>query len=354
MKVGVPKETKEGERRVALEPGAAATLAADGHEVVVESGAGAGIGHADEAYRAAGARVSTAVEAWTAELIVKVKEIQPEDLPHVWGQAIFGFHHLPGEPERTRSLAARGVTAIAFELVRDAAGAYPLLAPMSVIAGRMAIDVARRHLGRAPERVLVLGAGHAGLSAAQAALDAGARVTVLTRSARSRDLAASRLHGTVDTGIATAPSVEAHALAADLVVGAVFVPSERTPKLLPRSLVARMKRGAMIVDISIDAGGVAETSRPTTHADPTYVADGVVHYCVGNMPAADPCAGAAALSHAVLPYARELAGKGIGRALRENAALAAGVLLWKGRLNHPGIAAEAGLAYTALSEAALT
>ena len=354
MRIGIPRETKDGELRVGLEPAGVASLVADGHDVLVESGAGRGIGQRDDAYAQAGALIAMAAEVWKATLILKVKEIQAADLPHVNGQAIFAFQQLPGEAERTRELAARGVTAIAFEMVRDNAGGFPLLAPMSVIAGRMALEVATRHLGRAPARVLVLGAGHAGSSAAQAALDAGARVTVLTRSAASCDAARSRWHGTVEADIASTQAIERNALAADLVVGAVFVPAERTPKLLPRSLVARMKRGAMIVDISIDAGGVAETSRPTTHANPTYAEGGVIHYCVANMPAADPRASTAALSTAVLPFARELAGKGIARAVRENSALRAGVLLWRGRVNHGGIAAEAGLAYTPLSDAELT
>ena len=354
MRIGIPRETKDGELRVSLEPSGVAALVGDGHEVRVESGAGRGVGHGDDAYRNAGAMIATAPQAWQAELIVKVKEIQPADLPHVNAQAIFGFHQLPRAPGRTGELARRGVTAIAFEMVRDARGGFPLLAPMSVIAGRMALDVARSHLGHVPSRVLILGAGHAGLSAARAAMDAGARVTVLTRSEASREAARKHLGDSVETDIASAQSLERCALGADLVVGAVLVPGEPTPKLLPRALVARMRRGALIVDISIDAGGVAETSRPTTHAHPTYIAEGVVHYCVENMPAADPRAAAAALSTAVLPFARELAGKGIARAVRENPALRAGVLLWKGRVNHGGIAAEAGLAYTPLSDADLT
>lgn len=336
MKIGIPRETKEGELRVGLAPHHVATLVGDGHELLVESGAGAGIGFDDDAYRAAGATVAGAPEAWNADLVVKVKEIQDEDLAHLRaGQALFCFHHLPGEPGRTRHLARRGVTAIAFEMVRDSNGDFPLLAPMSAIAGRMAVEVGVEYLRRAPRRVLVLGAGHAGSSAAQAARDVGASVEVLRRAT------------------ATPEAVERLALEADLVVGAVFVPASPTPKLLPRSLVARMKRGAVIVDISIDAGGVAETSRPTTHAAPTYVEEGVIHYCVANMPAAVPREGAAALADAVLPFARELAGKGIARAVRENPALRAGVLLWNGRVNHRGIAGEAGLAYTPVSDADL-
>jgi alanine dehydrogenase len=342
VKIGIPREVKEGERRVGLTPAEVAVLARDGHEIWLESGAGMASGHRDEDYRAVRALVVPAGHAWRAELIVKVKEIQPgEEARATPGQTLFGFQHLVGEPAMTRELAARGLTAIALEMVRDADGEFPLLAPMSVIAGRMAIQVGTRHLGRAPAKVLVLGAGHAGLNAAAEAKGMGAEVVVLSRTAKSIAQAVSP------------QAIERHALDADLVVGAVFIPGTPTPKLLPRSLVARMKRGAVIVDISIDAGGVAETSRPTTHADPVYVAEGVVHYCVGNMPAADPRASAVALAAAALPFVRELAGKGIARALRENAALRGGVLLWKGRVNHRGIAEEAGLPYTPLSDADL-
>ena len=348
MIVGIPRETKEGEQRVAILPEAAAALVDDGHVVRVEHGAGAGVGHDDGAYLRAGAQPCAAVEAWQANLVVKVKEIQDLDLPHIpRGATIFSFHHLPGEARRTRALAERQATAIAFEMVRDDEGEYPLLAPMSEIAGKMAIEVGARLLGRDPARVLVLGAGHAGLSAARGASRLRARVSILTRSDRRCD--AARESG-FNTEIATPEAIERLALEADLVVGAVFVPGEPTPKLLPRSLVRRMQRGAVIVDVSIDAGGVAETSRPTTLGDPTYLEEGIIHYCVGNMPAALPAVGAAALSAAALPYVRQLATKGIARAIRENAELREGVLLWKGRVNHAGIAAEAGLPYAPLSD----
>ncbi|HEX7606214.1 MAG TPA: alanine dehydrogenase [Usitatibacter sp.] len=333
MRIGVPRETKEGEARVGLIPRDVAVLTADDHDARVQSGAGSRIAFDDDAYRAAGARIVSPAEAWEAELVVKVKELQDADFANVRGpQTIFGFHHLAGEPQRTRRLAAAGVTAIAFEMVRDAGGTFSMLAPMSAIAGRMAIEVGTKHLGHAPANVLVLGAGPAGSNAAEAARAAGAKVTVLRRAD------------------ATPQAVERAALEADLVVGAVFVAGERTPKLLSRSLVSRMRRGAMIVDVSIEEGGVAETSRSTTHAQPTYVEEGVIHYCVGNMPAAKPLAAADALSAAALPYVRELASMGIGRAVRDNPALRGGVLIWKGRVNHEGIAREAGLPYTSLTD----
>ena len=351
MIVGVPRETKEGERRVALLPPAVEEITALGHDVALETRAGAGVGLGDEAYRDAGATIVTARDAWDADLVVKVKEAQPRDLELMpRGATIFSFHHLPGEPERTRALAGRSATAIAFEMVRDARGRFPLLAPMSEIAGRMAIGIGARLLGRKPARVLVLGAGHAGLSAAREAARSGAPVIVLTRSQASRD--AARAQG-FEAGLALADEVERAALEADLVVGAVFVPGEPTPQLLSRALVRRMRQGAVIVDVSIDAGGVAESSRPTTHDDPTFVDEGVVHYCVANIPAANPVDAAAAISAAALPYVIDMARAGVAEALAANRELREAVLLWQGRVNHAGIAAEAGLPYTALTDADL-
>jgi alanine dehydrogenase len=328
MIFGVPREAKEGERRVALLPEAVGEITAEGHDVRVETRAGAGVGFDDNQYRDAGADIVVARDAWDADLVVKVKEAQEADLAVMpRGATIFSYHHLPGEPGRTRALAARGVTAIAYEMVRDRRGGFPLLAPMSRIAGRMAVE-------RFPARkVLVLGRGHAGSAAAEAARRRGAEVVVLG----SRE--------------ATPENVARHALDADLVVGAVFIAGEPTPKLLPRSLVRRMKPGSAIADISIDAGGVAETSRPTTHAEPTFVEEGVVHYCVPNIPAANPREAAAALSQAVLPYLLDFGARdSVALALQHNAELRGGVLLWQGRVNHAGIAAEAGLPYSPLTD----
>jgi alanine dehydrogenase len=331
MIFGLPRETKEGERRVALLPRAVEEITAAGHDVRVETRAGAGVGIGDNDYRDAGADIVVARDAWDADLVVKVKEVQDVDLAIMPREAtLFSFHHLPGEPERTRALATRNATAIAFEMVRDARGRFPLLAPMSRIAGEMVVE-------RFPAaKVLVLGAGHAGTAAAEAARKRGAEVVVLRRAE------------------ATPENVERHALDADLVVGAVFVAGAATPKLLPRSLVRRMKRGAVIADISIDAGGVAETSRPTTHAEPIYVEEGVVHYCVANIPAGKPLEAAAALSEAILPYVLDIAAyDNVAVALRRSAELRNAVLIWQGRVNHAGIAAEAGLPYSPLTDAAL-
>lgn len=354
MIVGVPRETKEGERRVALLPVAVRTLVEKGHDVLVESRAAAGIGCSDDDYRDAGATLVTARDTWDAELVVKVKEAQDADLARMPRRvAIFSFHHLPGAPERVRALAGRDATAIAYEMVRDAHGEFPLLAPMSRIAGRMAVDIGLRlsgPKGAASRRVLVLGAGHAGLAAAREARRTGADVSVLTRSERSCD--AARGHG-FDAELATEANIERHALEADLVVGAVFIAGEATPKLLPRTLVRRMKPGSAIADVSIDAGGVAETSRPTTHAEPSYVEEGIVHYCVANIPAANPAEAAAALSAAVLPYVADMADAGIAPALLANRELREAVLLWEGRVVHAGIAAEAGLPCARLTDAEL-
>lgn len=344
MIVGVPRETKAGERRVALLPEAARSLVAAGHEVRVAEDAGAGVGAGDGEYVNAGARVTTQAQAWEAELVVKVKEMQPIDFEAAPpARAIFSFHHLPGEPERTRELARRGDTALAFEMLRDARGQFPMLAPMSVIAGRLAVELALR-AGIRLGRVLVLGAGHAGLAAARAAAAHGASVVVLTRSEASRDT--TRKLG-FEADLATPARIEREALDADLLVGAVFVPATPTPKLVPRALVRRMKRGAMIVDVSIDAGGVAETSRATKLADPTYVEEGVVHACVPNLPACVPEKAAAAISAAALPWVRRMADAGLAPALHASPELRGSALLWKGAVLHPGIAAEAGIAYTA-------
>ena len=332
MKIGIPVEAKPGERRVALVPRHVSPLAADGNEILVQSSAGRGAGFTDDEYRAAGARIVGQDDVWASELVVKVKELQEAEFARAHrGQAVFGYQHLAGHPERTRSVAASGVTAIAYEAVRDARGGFPLLAPMSIIAGRMAIEVAARHLGRAPQRVLVLGAGNAGGAAAEAALAAGAEVHVLRRST------------------ATAEAIERLVLEADLIVGAAFSAGERSPRLVPRSLVARMKKGAMIVDIAIEEGGVAETSRRTSHEQPTHVEEGVIHYAVPNMPSAAPREAAEAISAAVAPFVRAMARKGIARALREDPGLRAGLLVLEGSVTHEGIASEAGLPYTPLS-----
>ena len=334
MQVGIPREVKPGEMRVALLPEAVRAIVDEGHDVQVETRAGLTVGFDDEAYRDAGAMVVTARDAWDAELVVKFKEMYPEDFAQARpGTAVFCFHHLVGAPQRVRAIAERKLSAIAWEMIRDARGRLPFMEPMSRIAGRMAPAIAQRELGRAPSRVLVLGAGPCGRAAAQASQQMGAQVTVLRRAT------------------ATPEAVEREALQADLVVGAAFTAGKATPKLLPRSLVARMKRGAVIVDVSIMEGGVAETSRPTTHDDPTYVEEGVIHYCVGNMPAAWPREASAAMSEAALPYVLDMGRDGIEAAVESNADLRGAVLVWNGHVVDQAIAQESGLPYTSLSAA---
>jgi alanine dehydrogenase len=350
MRIGVPRETKEGERRVALLPREVRALALAGHRVHMESGAGRGVDVDDDAYREAGASVGTAADAWSADLVVKVKELLARDLAHApRGATVFGFQQLPGAPERTRAVAERALTAIAFELVHDDVRGYPLLAPMSVIAGRMGVEAVWRFLPQTPN-VLVLGAGHAGMSAARTARERGAHVSILTRSTPSRD--AARREGFAAEQVSAA-RVEEAALAADLVVGAVWVPGQPTPKLLARGLVQRMRRGAVLADICIDGGGVSETSQVTTHAEPTRVVEGVVHYGIPNIPGADPQAATRVLSQALLPFVSALASLGVARAIRERADLRAAVLVWKGQVNDRGIADEAGLPYVPLAAEAL-
>lgn len=344
MRIGVPRETKPGEERVGLTPQGARALTELGHEVRVEAGAGAAIGYEDGAYFTAGAHAVDTASAWDCELVVKVKELQPGEASRFHaGSTLFSFQHLAGEPALTREVAASGGNAIAFEMVRDAAGQFPLLAPMSRIAGRMAIPIGAGLRGAPVERVLVLGAGHAGRAAADAALAIGAQVTLLCQREATRDALRASYGERARVEIATPQIIEEAALQADVVVGAVFIPAMPTPKLLPRPLVRRMRRGAVIVDVSIDAGGVAETSRPTTHAEPSFVEEGVTHYCVANIPAAHAREATDALAAATLPYVIEMASKGVARAVQENAALRAGVLIWGGIPTEEGIARDAGL-----------
>jgi alanine dehydrogenase len=332
-------------------PQAVKVLAAEGHEIRVQRDAGAGIGLTDADYQRAGAEIVSGFDAWSGDLVVKVKEMQDIDFRIAPpGRVIFSFHHLPRQPQRTKALAGRGDTAIAFENVEAQHGYFPLLAPMSVIAGRMAIDIAGKLRGAELGQVLILGAGHAGLSAARVLSRNRIKASLLTRSVETRD--AAREQGFV-AELATPELIEALALESDVVIGAIFVPGQPTPKLLPASVVKRMKKGSVIIDISIDAGGVAETSRPTTHQKPTFVEHGVIHYCVPNMPAALPSEGASAISVAALPYVRQIAAQGLAAALRENEALRKAVLVWQGQVTHRSLAAEAGLPFTPLTDAAL-
>ena len=368
MKIGVPKEIKVHEYRVGMVPDSVAELARAGHEVFVQAGAGTGIGASDGDYEAVGARIvadAAAVFA-AADLIVKVKEPQKAEIAMLRkGQALFTYLHLAPDPAQTKGLLASGVTAIAYETVTDARGGLPLLAPMSEVAGRMATQVGAHYLekaqggegillggvpGVAPGKVCVLGAGSVGREAARMAIGLGAEVTVLNRGIdklQEMDLVFGNRVRTVQSNAAT---VERYVADADLVVGAVLVPGGAAPKVVGRELVARMRKGSVIVDVAIDQGGCVATSRPTTHADPVFVAEGVTHYCVTNMPGAVPRTSAYALNNATLPFVRALAGKGIAAALRDDAHLRAGLNVMAGKLTCKPVADDLGLSYTAAED----
>ncbi len=361
MRIGVPKEIKNEEHRVGLTPASVRELVNHGHELVVETSAGYDIGFDDDHYRAAGARIAaTAEEVFTAaQMIVKVKEPQPAELKRLRpDHVLFTYLHLAPDPAQAKGLLAAGCTAIAYETVTSATGGLPLLAPMSEVAGRMSIQVGahcleRRQggagvlLGGVPgvpaAKVVILGGGVSGTNAARMAMGMEAHVVVIDRSLpRLYDLDlqfGSRLH----TVFATQDAIEQHVLSADLVIGAVLVPGAAAPRLVTREMVRRMRRGSVMVDISIDQGGCFETSRVTTHADPTFIVDGVVHYCVANMPGAVARTSTIALNNATLPFAVALADKGVAGALAADPHLRHGLNVHKGRITHPAVAQALGL-----------
>jgi alanine dehydrogenase len=360
MIIGIPKEIKDGETRVGITPDGVKALAAQGHRVRIETRAGAGAGFSDGDYRAAGAQiVATPVAAFDADIAVKVKEIQSGEWRHLKpGSTLFSFLHLPADAQMARELLARRITGIAFETVTDRHGGLPILAPMSVIAGQLAVLVGANLLtlpaggngtllaGSAivpPGAVLIVGAGNVGAAAVRLAAAIGASVTVLASS--ERNLAALRveLGDKIATALASVETISRLAPKADLVIGAVNIRGRLAPKLLLRDAVRAMRPGSVIVDVCIDGGGIAQTSRPTTHAAPTFVAEGVIHYCVPNMPAAVPRSATLALTQAALPYLLALAGKGILRALRDDDTLAAGLQMCNGSITHAVVAQALGL-----------
>jgi alanine dehydrogenase len=360
MRVGVPKEIKPSEFRVALTPAGVREFVERGHDVLVQAGAGAGIGADDDAFRAAGAVVvASAQEVFDgADLVVKVKEPQPAECAMLRrGQILFTYLHLAPDPGLTRRLLDSGVTGVAYETVTGAGGGLPLLAPMSEVAGRLAIQAAARFMeepaggqglllggvpGVAPARVVVIGGGVVGTQAARMALGLGARVTVLDRSVPRLRQLDDLFGGRADTIFATRDAVEQAVIAADAVIGAVLIPGASAPKLVGRGMLARMKRGAVLVDVAIDQGGCFETSRPTTHADPVYVIDGVLHYCVANMPGAVPRTSSHALVNATLPHALAIAGGGLG-AILADPDLRAGLNVHDGKVTHAAVADSLGL-----------
>jgi alanine dehydrogenase len=363
MRVGVPKEIKNHEYRVGLTPASVHELVAHGHEVLVQAGAGTEIGLGDDQYTAAGAAiVPDAAEIFArAQMIVKVKEPQPPECAMLReGQILYTYLHLAPDPEQTAALVKSGAVCIAYETITGPGGGLPLLAPMSEVAGRMAIQAGASHLekskggmglllggvpGVAAGHVVILGAGVVGTNALQMAVGAGARVTVLDKNVdrlRQLDLV---FGNRIATQFSNAHAVEEAVLSADLVIGGVLVPGAAAPKLVTRSMVARMKKGAVVVDVAIDQGGCFETSHPTTHADPTFVVDGVVHYCVANMPGAVARTSTFALNNATIAHAVALANKGWQAALRDDANLKNGLNVCQGKVTHAAVARELGYDY---------
>ena len=362
MRIGVPREIKVHEYRVGLVPAGVRELTAAGHEVIVESGAGGGIGVDDAHYEACGATVmGTAAQVFAAaDMIVKVKEPQPVECAMLRPeQVLFTYLHLAADREQALGLMKSGATAIAYETVTGRNNSLPLLTPMSEVAGRMSVQVGAGCLQKAeggfgvllggvpgvpPANVVILGGGVAGTHAVEMALGLRASVTVVDRSVdRLRDLSFN-FGGALRTAYSTAETIERLVLDADLVIGAVLVVGAAAPKLVTRSMVKRMKTGAVLVDIAIDQGGCFETSRPTTHAEPTFVVDGVIHYCVANMPGAVPRTSTFALTNATLPYVRALADHGWRKALDMDPGLAAGLNVHSGKVIHQAVAAALGLA----------
>jgi len=364
MLIGVPKEIKNNEYRVGLTPASVRELTSHGHQVLVQRGAGVAIGLTDEQYVAAGAQTAEAAREIfaRAEMIVKVKEPQPEECAMLRaGQILYTYLHLAPDPQQTKALIESGAVCIAYETITGPGGGLPLLAPMSEVAGRMAVQAGAHYLeiahggrglllggvpGVAPGHVAVIGAGVVGTNALQMAVGLGARVTVLDKNTdrlRQLDLVFGNRIGTV---YSTAHSIEEAVLDADLVIGGVLVPGAAAPKLVTRSHISRMKKGAVVVDVAIDQGGCFETSHATTHAEPVYTVDGVVHYCVANMPGAVARTSTFALNNATIGHAIALANKGWKAALEADAHLRNGLNVCEGRVTYQAVARDLGYPYT--------
>src|SRR5258706_5394558 len=364
MLIGVPKEVKSHEYRVGLVPGSVRELVHHGHKVVVETGAGVGIGFDDRIYETAGAEILTrAADVFAAaELIVKVKEPQPEEVRALReDQILFTYLHLAADRALAEALLRSGAVAIAYETVTDRAGGLPLLAPMSEGAGRMSVQVGAHCLekeqggmgillggvpGVAAAKVVILGGGVSGTNAARVAMGMEAYVSVIDRSLPRLYELDMQFGSQLHTLFSTVETIERQVAEADLVIGAVLVPGAAAPKLVSREMVKAMKPGSVVVDIAIDQGGCFETSRPTTHADPTYVVDDVVHYCVTNMPGAVPRTSTYALNNATLPFVLALANKGWKRALADDEHLRNGLNVARGKITHPEVAAALSVPYS--------
>ncbi len=369
MKIGVPKEIKIHEYRVGLVPAGVRELVDAGHEVLVQSGAGAGIGFEDSHYESAGAGIAArAADIFSsADLIVKVKEPQLAECRQLGpGQTLFTYLHLAADREQAEALLASGASAIAYETVTAPDGSLPLLTPMSEVAGRMSVQVGANCLQKAnggfgvllggvpgvpPAKVVILGGGVSGTHAAEMAVGLRADVTVVDRSVKRLRELSSMFASQLNTVYSTAQAIEELVRDADLVIGAVLIAGAAAPKLVTRAMVKRMKPGTVLVDIAIDQGGCFETSRPTTHAEPTFVLEGVVHYCVTNMPGAVPRTSTFALTNATLPYVKALADHGWRKALANDPGLKRGLNVHGGQLTHEAVASALGLQYREFRDA---
>ncbi len=367
MKVGVAREIKSDEYRVALTPAGARELVQRGHEVMIETGAGEGSAFTDAAYEAAGARIGSVDEVWLeAELLLKVKEpIAPEYGRLREGLVLFTYLHIAADEPLTRALMESGITAVAYETVETDLGGLPLLAPMSEIAGRLAAQAGAYFLekplggrglllggvpGVAPGRVVVIGGGMVGYNAAVIAIGLGANVTILERSLDRMRHLEEILSGRVSLVMSSSLQIEESVRDADVVIGAVLIPGALAPKLITREMVVGMKEGAVLADVAIDQGGCAETSRPTTHSEPVYTVEGVTHYCVANMPGAVPITSTKALTNATLPYVETIADFGLAEAVARDPALARGVNVLDGQVTYEAVADAHGLHYRPLDD----
>jgi len=360
VRIGIPRETKTMEFRVGMIPDAVAGLVREGHEVLVESQAGVGSGYSDEAYEAEGARIVDHRAAWgDGDLIVKVKEPQPDEVGQMHeGQALFTYLHLAANRDLTLRLCERGITAIAYETIQQPDGSFPVLAPMSEVAGRLAAQVGVGLLqkdrggkglllggvpGVARGRVSVIGGGTVGINAARVSHALGAEVDVFDIDLKRLTYLYDIFHGELNTLYAEPANIARSVAHADLVVGAVYVNGRRAPTLVTEEMVQRMEPGSVVVDVAVDQGGCVETIHATTHADPTYLLHDVVHYGVANMPGAVPQTSTRALTNTTLPFIQRMANRGVATAVREDPALSLGANIWNGTLVHEGVAASLGL-----------
>jgi len=367
VKIGVPKEIKTDEYRVALAPAGARELVQRGHDVVVEAGAGNGSAFSDSVYKSAGARIASVDDVWTdSELLLKVKEPVKAEYGRLReGVVLFTYLHIAADEPLTRALVDSGITAVAYETVETDSGALPLLAPMSEIAGRLAAQAGAYFLekplggrglllggvpGVAPGRVVIIGGGMVGYNAAVIALGLGASVSILERSLDRMRHLEEVLSGRVSLVMSSTLQIEESVREADVVIGAVLIPGARAPKLITREMVAGMKEGAVLADVAIDQGGCAETSRPTTHSEPVYTVEGVTHYCVANMPGAVPITSTKALTNATLPYVEAIADHGLAEAVARDEALARGVNVLDGKVTYEAVADAHGLDYRPLED----